>query len=106
MAYSLPIEFYFIAHNSKMSLSEATLVLKYGPTGSLFAGYVHFMKEGATLPANKVSPFNIFYMPIARLADVMSTLRHEKPLYLWVGDAPDYPCSIGTTSPEPIGDED
>ena len=69
-------------------------------------GWLKFIREGATIPSSfeSVSGTLVLFFPENQLTNMIETLRHEKPLYLWFV----YASRSGwlSTSDEPIGEEE
>ena len=73
--------------------------------GSTFAGWVYFYHDNLTLPEPHWCNNFILYFKISEYQNVMSILRHEKPLYVLYNDQAKY-AGFGTTEKEPIGEEE
>jgi hypothetical protein len=73
--------------------------------GSTRAGILYFHPDGATLPANRETVNGIYaYYHLSRFADVIETLREEKPLYMALNTGTGV-AYIGSSA-EPIGEEE
>lgn len=94
---------------------RVALVLCY--SGSAFVGRIDFYPDGAPLPQDFLwHPGTITYvvlqMPMSRFDAVMSTLRFEKPLHLYIdvdrgfGATTSGHGSLVTTDQEPTGEQE
>lgn len=80
--------------------------------GKKYAGRITFHKEGdPTPPPSLDAPFGTpepaINFPLSRFNDVITMLREEKPLYLFMN--PDVPYNVGilaTDDLEPVGEEE
>ena len=73
--------------------------------GSAHAGTIVFVKDDTPLPPNKVVNNSIvLYYSLRRFNDVITILRYEKPLYLWLN--PDNLLGCVSTTMEPIGEQE
>ena len=69
------------------------------------AGIIYFYPDNVPLPSNRDTVNGIYlYYKLSRFADVITTLREEKPLYLYLDTTKKY-GDIGT-SIEPIGEQE
>ena len=95
---------------------RVALLLCY--SGNSFVGRIDFYPEGASLPndylwhPNPVSDYVVLHMPMNRFESVMSIVRNEKPLNLYInvnrGTGASTPGSgyLATTDKEPVGEEE
>jgi hypothetical protein len=70
-----------------------------------FVGRIVFIKEGKVIPANALySGAPYVYYPLSQFGDVITTLRYEKPLSMYV----DSDSHIGaiTSGQEPVGEQE
>jgi len=70
-----------------------------------FVARICFIKAGTTMPANAVnSGAPYVYYPLSQFGDVITTLRYEKPLSMYV----DSDSHIGaiTSGQEPVGEQE
>ena len=86
--------------------------------GKYFAGRIDFYPDGDTLPQdylwhpNITNGYVVLHMPMSRFESVMSTVRVEKPLHLYInvnkGNGASTPGHghLATTEKEPIGEEE
>ena len=87
-------------------------------SGNSFVGRIDFYAEDASLPQdylwhpNPVSTYVVLHMPFSRMETILSILRNEKPLHLYISanrgtgsSTPGY-CHIATTEKEPVGEEE
>jgi len=94
---------------------RVALVMCY--QGTSFVGRIDFHPDGAALnsdylwhPASQTVTYVVLKMPMSRFADVVATLRQEKPLQLYINvDAESGPATNGsgclkTGSREPVGE--
>ena len=73
--------------------------------GSERAGILYFFPDGATLPANEETVNGIYVRyHLSRFADVIETLREEKPLYVALHT--DTGVAYVGSGFEPIGEEE
>ena len=69
------------------------------------AGAIYFYPDGGTLPANQDTVNGIYlYYFLSRFADVMTMLKEEKPLYLYL-DTGNKAGYVGTGT-EPVGEQE
>lgn len=92
------------------------LVLCY--SGNSFVGRIDFYPDGATMPQDylwhpsSVGESVVLHMPMSRFESVMSTVRVEKPLHLYIdvdrgiGAVTRGHGHLATTEKEPIGEEE
>lgn len=74
--------------------------------GTTFVGAVVFYPDGPSLPPNRnTSSGPEIHYPISRFDDVMSILRHEKPLALSL-NTDNLIGYVSTSNYEPIGEEE
>lgn len=73
--------------------------------GSTFVGWVYFYHDNLTLPEPYWGNNFILYFKIREFDNVMSILRHEKPLFALYNTDAKY-GGIGTTDQEPVGEEE
>ena len=83
-----------------------------------FVGRIDFYPDGDTLPQdylwhpNPVGQYVVLHMPMSRLEMIMSTVRVEKPLHLYIdvdrgtGAFTQGHGHLATTEKEPIGEEE
>ena len=83
-----------------------------------FVGRIDFHPDGATIPLdylwypNPMSEYVVLRMPMSRFEAVMSTVRVEKPLHLYInvdreiGTFTSGYGHLATTEKEPIGEEE
>ena len=71
-----------------------------------YVGRIVFFKDGASIPpnANFASGPSIHY-PLSRFNDVITMLRHEKPLYLFL-NLDNLIGTVATNDLEPTGEEE
>ena len=72
----------------------------------VYVGTIVFVKDDTLVPPNRVGEQGniLLYYPLGRFNDVITILRYEKPLYLWLN--PDNLFgNVGTTI-EPIGEQE
>jgi hypothetical protein len=70
-----------------------------------FAGSIFFVKEGSGIPDNReVGGLPRLYFPAGRFEEIMSILRHEKPLFMKL--TPSTGVGLVSTSNEPVGEEE
>ena len=73
--------------------------------GGVPAGTIVFQKDGVPLPPNElVNNRIVLYYLLSRFNEVISILRHEKPLYLWLN--PNNLMGSVSTTLEPIGEQE
>ena len=87
-------------------------------SGNSFVGRIDFYAENETLPGdylwhpNPTSTYVVLHMPVNRMESVLSIVRNEKPLNLYIsanrGTGASTPGSghIATTEKEPVGEEE
>lgn len=87
-------------------------------SGSSFVGRIDFYPDGATLPQDflwhhtPLVEFVILKMPMSRFEPIMSTVRSEKPLHLYIdvdrgtGVSTRGHGHLATTDKEPVGEEE
>jgi len=92
------------------------LLLCYG--GNSFVGRIDFYPEGASIPQDylwhptSIGEYVVLHMPMSRFESVMSTVRIEKPLHLYINvnrgtGATTYGQGhLATTEKEPVGEEE
>ena len=80
-------------------------VLVYCYRDEAYVGRIVFFKDGAPIPPNADVGGPSIHFPLSRFAQIMDTLRHEKPLYLFLG-VDNAIGSIGTADFEPVGEEE
>jgi hypothetical protein len=96
---------YYVSHygTANAALNIAAHIYLYNTTTGMI-GYINFLKEGIITPADQINANGVYalYMPYSSLANVIDTLRNEKPLYLYWAS----PAGYGylTTSFEPVGE--
>jgi hypothetical protein len=72
---------------------------------NVFIGRLVFIKEGKAMPPNTLnSGFPYIYYPLSSFGDVITALRYEKPLSLYV-DSDNHIGAI-TTGSEPVGEQE
>ena len=84
-----------------------------------FVGRIDFYPEGATIPKdylwhpNSTVEYVVVNMPISRFESVMSTVRFDKPLHLYInvsnsglGAFTHGQANLATTEKEPVGEEE
>jgi len=103
---SYEIDSYEIYHYTENSPYSAAINCK--GSGSV-KGTLYFYKEGATIPDNSKTDSGKLYIRFRdnQLNNILSTLRQEKPLYIWL----DTTFLIGglktsSASFEPVGEEE
>ncbi len=73
--------------------------------GNSYKGTLYFYREGKEITANRKLPSEalLLHFPSHQCAEIIETLRREKPLFLWLDDQ-----LMGglSTSEEPIGEEE
>lgn len=86
--------------------------------GNSFVGRIDFYPDGATLPQdflwhpNPTQEYVVLHMPISRFDAILSTVRVEKPLHLYInvnrgsGAYTNGQGHLATTEKEPIGEEE
>jgi hypothetical protein len=73
--------------------------------GGTFVGRLRFIKEGATMwPNSLVGSVVYLNYPLARFSEIIASLRHEKPLTIYL-DTVSLMGAVGTGS-EPVGEEE
>jgi hypothetical protein len=81
--------------------SNVYIICSYGGKN---VGFINFVKENVSIPKNSVKDDILrIYFSVARFNDIISILRLEKPLYLWLYDSGT--GSISTSS-EPVGEQE
>jgi hypothetical protein len=70
-----------------------------------YVGSIIFFKDGADVPANVSYPEPSIHFPLSRFNDVMTILREEKPLYLFLNDNSKIGM-VGTSELEPTGEHE
>ncbi len=96
--------------------SRVGLLLCY--SGNSFVGRIDFYPDGATIPQDylwhptSTREYIVLHMPMNRFESVMSTVRVEKPLHLYInvnrgiGASTPGHGHLATTEKEPIGEEE
>lgn len=70
-----------------------------------YAGIIYFFPDNVQLPSNQNTVNGIYlYYKMSRFADVMTMLKEEKPLYLYL-DTTRKSGYVGTGS-EPVGEQE
>ena len=97
------IDTYFLFHMTD-NFGQSTIINCYG-VGAL-KGALYFYKEGTTFPVSSKSSSGSLYLRFreSQLAEILATLRHEKPLYVWFDDSSQFGGL--KTSAEPVGEEE
>lgn len=92
------------------------LVLCY--EGSSFVGRIDFYPDGTDLPEDYLwhpthsGEYVVLHMPFNRFEAIMSILRQEEPLHLYINVSPGIGAStrghgnLATTDREPVGEEE
>ena len=87
-------------------------------SGNIFVGRIDFFPDDITMPKDYLwHPFPtgeyvVLHMPMSRFESVMSTVRNEKPLHLYIsvdrgdGDSTYGYGHLSTTEKEPVGEEE
>ncbi len=85
---------------------------------NIFAGRIDFYPDGTTMPQdylwhpNPVQEYVVLHMPMSRFEPVMSTVRVESPLHLYINVNREIRAStngsghLATTDKEPVGEEE
>ena len=86
--------------------------------GSSFVGRIDFYADNESLPQdylwhpNPVSTYVVLHMPVTRMESILSLVRNEKPLNLYIsvnrgtGASTKGYGHIATTDKEPVGEEE
>ena len=101
------IDTYRLYHYNVDSTSGNNVICSiYCFKGGQFMGGLTFYKEGVTIPPSVKTTQGEPYLrfPENQLANIIETLRQEKPLYLWFNDISKYGGL--KTSSEPVGEEE
>jgi hypothetical protein len=70
-------------------------------------GGLFFYKDGMTIPqSSRTSSGLTLNFQEKHLAEVLGTLRLEKPLFVWLNDSSSRPYGGLSTSDEPVGEEE
>ena len=102
MVYREPIDGYSISYSSNTNYEAKIYCYKDNQT----VGYIHFLKDGDTIPENSVvGAYMHIYYSISRFNDIANILRYEKPLKIAVNTSTKY-GSIYTGSIEEVGEEE
>lgn len=98
------------------NLSRTAILLCYD--SSSFAGRIDFYPDGEALPddylwhPNPSAEYVVLHMPMSRFHAVMTTVRQEKPLHLYinvdrsVGATTRGEGHLATTDQEPVGEQE
>ncbi len=70
-----------------------------------YVGSIIFYKDGTDIPANVSYPEPSIHFPLSRFNDVMTILREEKPLYLFLNENSRIGM-VGTCELEPTGEQE
>ena len=99
------IDTYFLRHLSA-DYADGRIAHIWCYHGNHLRGSLHFYKERATIPASGKTPQGALYLSFreSQLADMVATLRYERPLYLLYEDETHTACL--STSEEIIGEEE
>lgn len=73
--------------------------------GKTFVGWVYFYHDDIDLPEPYWGTLFILYYKLRHFDDMISILRHEKPLFALYNDEAKY-GGIGTAELEPVGEEE
>jgi hypothetical protein len=96
---------YYVSHygTATGTLNIAAHIYLYNATTGML-GYINFLKDGVVTPPDQINANGVYgiYMPYSSLANVIDTLRNEKPLYLYWASAAGY--AYLSTSSEPVGE--
>ncbi len=80
--------------------------LVYCYQGSSFVGRIVFFKDDAPIPPNTIfSGGPSIHYPLSRFNDIISILRQEKPLYLFL-NLTNLIGVVATDDYEPVGEEE
>ena len=79
--------------------------LIYCYKATAYVGRIVFYKDGAAIPANANLSGPSIHYPLSRFADVIDTLRMEKPLYLFL-NLDNGIGMLATSDFEPVGEEE
>ncbi len=102
-----PIDQYWIYHHSADDANRSASILCYRPAPNHLSpsAYLHFHRDGTTIPAStEVSGTLHLRYHEDQLADVIETLRREKPLNVYYNSA--WHGGYLMTGREPIGEEE
>lgn len=98
--------------------TEGRVALLLCYNGVSFVGRIDFYPDGASLPQdylwhpNPVSEYVVLHMPMSRFDAILSTVRTEEPLHLYInvdrgiGASTPGQGHLATTDKEPVGEEE
>jgi hypothetical protein len=75
----------------------------------IFNGRIAFFPDGSPVPNGEIQPTGVkvpaINYPLSRFNDVITMLRFEKPLYIYLDTTP-LVGFVGTSQQEPVGEQE
>lgn len=69
-------------------------------------GILHFLDDHSSYNPRFLDRVIHLYYGLDKFSDIVTTLRYEKPLYIFFNDNDNTPFGGIKTSPEPVGEEE